>query len=141
MSDSVRALRLVLQSRQLDLDTTAIKLLNDDQLIRLWNADGDLIFYNDTMKKVMSYSPLDLCYYDLKTLWSFQNDGYEIFKNVVMRAIMGRDLASQRSYEVRENQGLQYGARQVVELAVPIFSGDKVDGILIAGQTEVRKPA
>ncbi|WP_413568145.1 hypothetical protein ACLWBD_10520 [Bdellovibrio sp. HCB117] len=139
MAESVMLLKSFLNSRNLEVDNTAIRLLDDSQLVRLWNANGDLLFYNKTMQRVTSYTPLDLCYYDLKTLWGFQNDGYDRFKALVAQALLGKELSQTRTYETKENfsQGLM--ATHEVKMAVPIFSGDNIQGILISGTAEIRK--
>lgn len=141
MSDT-KTLQSLLIQRDLHVDTTAIRLLNDGQLIRLWSANGDLIYYNETMKKITSYNPLDLCYYDLKTLWRFENDGYDKFKALMAQALLGKELSKDRSYRVRENMGQGYGAYHTVQMAVPVFSGENIAGVLVAGTSElIKKPA
>lgn len=135
--NSKSILSAFLQQRGLELDPVAIRLLNDSQLIRLWNAKGELVFYNETMRKVTSYDPLHLCYYDLKTLWRFENEGYDIFKALVAQTLLGRELSKNNKYKVRENLGKGYGALHTVELAVPIFSDSQIAGVLIAGSAEL----
>ncbi|HEX7675686.1 MAG TPA: hypothetical protein VF412_16035 [Bdellovibrio sp.] len=138
MSDQ-KALLTFLEQRQLSLDPVVPKILQDKHLIRLWNANGDLIYYNEAMRKITSYSPLDLCYYNMKSLYKFEHDGFDVFKSLVARALVGQELAKERTYEVRELMGKQYGAKNRVDIAVPIFQNDEISGILIAGQTELIK--
>ncbi|QDK38237.1 PAS domain-containing protein [Bdellovibrio sp. NC01] len=138
---SQKALLTFLEQRQLSVDPVALRLLKDQQLIRLWNSEGDLIYYNENMKKMTSYSPLDLCLYNIKSLYHFENDGLEVFKALAARALLGKDLAKERSYFVRESMGEQLRAKTLVDLAVPIFHQDQISGILIAGQSEIVKKA
>ena len=141
MSDSQKALLAFLERRQLSLDPAALRVMHDKHLVRVWNSEGELIHYNKELLKLTSYNQLDLCYYDLKTLWRFENDGFDIFKALVARALLGQDLAKERSYSVRENSGKEFGAIHTVDLAVPLFQEGQIRGILIAGTSELKKPA
>lgn len=138
---SQKALLVFLEQRQLFVDPVALRLLKDQQLIRLWNSEGDLIYYNENMKKLTSYSPLDLCLYNLKSLYQFEHDDFEVFKALAARTLLGQELPKERSYNVRESMGEQLRAKNLVEMAVPIFHQDKISGILIAGQSELVKKA
>lgn len=137
MHTSKDILSLFLSMRNLVVDSTALRVLKDNQLIRLWNRNGDLIYYNEQVKKATSYSPLDLCLYDLKTLWSFEDDGYERFKAVVMRGMMGQSLGKESNYIARENMGERLYGHSRVELATPFFQNGHIEGILLAGSCEV----
>lgn len=142
MKDSQGALQFFLKQRGLSLDPIAMKVLRDDYVVRVWSSNGDLIHYNELMKSMTSYTPLDLCYYNLKTLWKFEDDGFDIFKTLMAQALVGKELGGQKAYSVRETQGQQWGALHRVELAVPLFQDEKIQGILVAGHSELfKKPA
>ncbi|MBV2169946.1 MAG: hypothetical protein KUL82_14675 [Bdellovibrio sp.] len=141
MYRSKGCLSLFLSQRDFVVDPTAIKLLNDKQLVRLWNSRGDLIYYNELLRKATSYSPLDLCYYDLKTLWSFEDDGYDRFKSIVLKTMMGQELGKNCDYIVRENRGERLFGHHNIDIATPVWNDGKIEGILIAGTCDVYKKA